>query len=153
MDLVVRAERLDDPAGARLLAAFGGEIAALYPGWDPGVGPSARAEEFVPPRGRFLVAYRGAHPVGCGGVKRLDDTAGEIKRLYVVPEERGRGVGRVLVGALEQAAVEFGWRTVRLDTGDQQPDALALFRSTDYREISDYNENPHASYWFEKSLY
>lgn len=59
---------------------------------------------------------------------------------------------RRLLGALEDAALELGWRTVRLDTGDRQPEALALFRSAGYREIPDYNANPYASYWFAKSL-
>jgi ribosomal protein S18 acetylase RimI-like enzyme len=69
-----------------------------------------------------------------------------------VPGARGRGLGRRLLRALEEAAAELGWHTVRLDTGDQQPDALALFRSAGYREIPDYNANPYASYWLEKRL-
>lgn len=152
MDPALRPERLDGPAGSRLIAAFTEEIADRYPGWTPGVGPSAHPDEFAHPSGRFLVAYSGNRPVACGGIKRLDDSTGEIKRLYVVPEARGEGVARLLLRALEDAAVEFGWRTVRLDTGDQQPDALALFRTAGYREIPDYNANPYASYWFEKSL-
>jgi GNAT superfamily N-acetyltransferase len=147
-----RTEPLDGPAGSLLLSAFAEEIASLYPGWNAGIGPSARPEEFVHPSGRFLVAYSGNRPVACGGVKHLDDTTGEVKRLYVVPDARGRGVGRRLLRALEDAAAELGWRTVRLDTGDQQPEALALFRSAGYREISDYNANPYASYWLEKPL-
>lgn len=118
----------------------------------PGRRTSARPEEFVDPSGRFLIAYCGNRPVACGGVKRLDNTTGEVKRLYVVPDARGRGVGRGLLRALEDAAAELGWRTVRLDTGDQQPDALELFRSAGYREIPDYNANPYASYWLEKRL-
>lgn len=90
--------------------------------------------------------------MACGGVKRLDDNTGEVKRLYVVQDARGRGVGRRLLRALEHAAAALGWRTVRLDTGDQQPDALALFRSAGYREIPDYNAKPYASYWLEKPL-
>lgn len=152
MDVVLRTEALDDPAGSRLLGAFAEEIASRYSGWNPGVGPSARPEEFVHPLGRFLVAYCGNRPVACGGVKRLDDTTGEVKRLFVVPNARARGVGRRLLRALEDAAAELGWRTVRLDTGDQQPAALALFRAAGYREISDYNANPYASYWLEKPL-
>lgn len=152
MDPRVRAERLDGAAGSRLLAAFTDEIASLYPGWNPGVGPTAHPDDFVAPGGRFLVAYDGDEPVGCGGVKRLDDTTGEIKRLYVAPGARGRGVARRLLQALEAAALTLGWDTVRLDTGDQQPEALALFRSAGYRAISDYSANPYASYWFEKSL-
>jgi GNAT superfamily N-acetyltransferase len=152
MDAVLVTEPLDAAAGSLLIGAFIEEIAPRYPGWKPDIGPSARPEEFVPPLGRFLIAYSGKRPVACGGVKCLDDTTGEVKRLYVVPDARGRGVGRRLLRALEDAAVEFGRRRVRLDTGDQQPDALGLFRAAGYREIPDYNANPCASYWFEKPL-
>lgn len=149
--MVLRAEPMDGPTASGLLGAFADEIGERYPGWNPGIGPSADPEEFVHPRGRFLVAYGDGRPVGCGGVKRLDEDTGEVKRLYVVPDARGRGVARKLLGGLEEAARELGWRTVRLDTGDGQPDALALFRSAGYEEIPDYNANPYARYWFEKT--
>ena len=152
MDAVLVTEPLDGAAGSLLVGAFIEEIASRYPGWNPDIGPSARPEEFVAPMGRFLIAYRGNRPVACGGIKCLDDTTGEVKRLYVVPDARGRGVGRHLLRALEDAAVDLGRRRVRLDTGDQQPDALALFRAAGYREIPDYNANPYASYWLEKPL-
>jgi GNAT superfamily N-acetyltransferase len=152
METVFRAEPLDGPTSARLLDAFAEEIASRYPGWNPSIGPSALPEEFIHPRGRFLVGYRGEHAVACGGVKRLDDTTGEIKRLFVVPEARGLRISRELLGSLEDAARELGWHAVRLDTGNKQPESLALFRASGYREIADYNANPFASYWFEKSL-
>ena len=96
--------------------------------------------------------YEGAEPVACGGLKRLDDRAAEIKRLYVSPEWRGRGLGHRLLDELERVAAEQGYETVRLDTGSQQPEALRLFRSHGYAEIGDYNGNRFASYWFEKRL-
>jgi GNAT superfamily N-acetyltransferase len=152
MEIDVRPEALDGVDGARLLGAFAEEIASLYPGWHPGIGPSADPDEFAHARGRFLVAYQGDRALGCGGVKRLDEATGEVKRLYVVPDARGEGVARQLLRALEDAAEELGLHTVRLDTGARQPEALALFRSAGYREIPDYNGNPYASHWLEKSL-
>jgi GNAT superfamily N-acetyltransferase len=145
-------EPLDGPAGHALLAAFVEEIAPLYPGWTPDVGPSATAVELSPPGGLFLVAYMDDQPVGCGGIKRLSDTTAELKRLYVAPHARNRGLAHSLVAALEDGARHAGYRVVRLDTGANQPAALELFRSAGYREIDDYNGNPHASYWFEKAL-
>jgi len=149
----LRTERLDGRAGQALIAAFFEEIVPLYPGiTGENPGPSATPEELGPPGGTFLVAYVEDEPVGCGGIKRLDDEAAELKRLYVAPTARKHGVARVLVNALEDAARQAGYRVVRLDTGNKQPAALELFRSTGYREIEDYNGNPHASYWFEKLL-
>jgi len=150
MDVVLRDEPFDGVAASDLLTAFASEIGLLYPGWHPGVGPSANPDEFAPPSGRFVVAYADGRPVGCGGVKRLDDRCSEIKRLYVAPDARKSGVARLLLQRLEHLARESGHAVVRLDTGDRQPGALALFRSAGYRHIADYNSNPFASHWLEK---
>jgi GNAT superfamily N-acetyltransferase len=90
--------------------------------------------------------------VACGGVKRLDDATGEIKRMFVAPEARGRGVARALLAALEETARGLGYERVRLDTGAKQPHAQALYASAGYAAIPDYNRNAYASYWFEKEL-
>ena len=124
----------------------------MYPGWDPSQGPTASREEILPPGGRFLVAFLGDRPVACGALKRLDSSTAELKRIYVRPEARGRGVARALLAGLERAARDAGYSRVRLDTGDRLPGAPALFRSCGYREIADYNANPFASLWFEKEL-
>ena len=87
-----------------------------------------------------------------GVVKRLDDETAEIKRMYVAPEGRSRGIARALLYALEAAARELGYRRVRLDTGADQPHAKALYLSVGYTEIPDYNGNPFASFWAEKEL-
>ena len=63
-----------------------------------------------------------------------------------------RGLARVLLGALEDAARGLGYSRVRLDTGPRQPHARALYESTGYRPVEPYNDNPFASYWGEKEL-
>lgn len=152
VDVDLRREPIDGPAGRALLAAFFDEIVPLYPGWSPGAGPTAEPHEVTPPRGCFLVAYDSDGPIGCVAVKKLDEHTGEIKRLYVAPNARRVGVARRLLGAIEDAAREFGCEVVRLDTGDKQPASLSLFRATGYVAIGDYNGNPYASYWMEKRL-
>ena len=152
MPVELRDEPLDGEAGAALMQAYTAEIASLYPGWHPGVGPSATPREFAPPTGRFVVAYDEARPVGCGGIKSLDERAAEVKRLYVAPEARGQGVAQAILARLEKAAREGGHSVVRLDTGDRMPAALKLFRSAGYRDIDDYNGNPVAAFWLEKPL-
>ena len=87
-----------------------------------------------------------------GGVKRLDDDACEIKRMYVVPEARGRGLARRLLDELEDAARGLGYRIARLDTGPQQPHAQRLYESAGYAAIGNFNANPFASFWGEKAL-
>lgn len=154
MQIDYRWERLDDPAGALLVGRFGEEMAALYPTFTndhPGA-PSSTAADLAPPHGGFVVAYTNGEPIGCGGLKRIDDAAVEVKRLYVAVDSRGRGVAAGLLATLEAAARELGYVRVRLDTGPSQPHALALFRSAGYREIGDYNGNSFAAYWLEKEL-
>jgi len=152
---VVRFEPLpaDRPPAADLIAAMVAEMAALYGPIDvPGM-PSATPADFAPPHGTFIVGFGddGA-PMCAGGVKRLDDDAAEIKRMYVVPAARGRGLARVLLAALEDAAHGLGYGTVRLDTGALQPHAQALYESAGYRAIGNFNANPVAAYWGEKRL-
>ena len=148
----LREEPADGRGAAPLLASFAAELAVLYPGWHPGVGPRAEPVDFAGPGGAFVVAYEGERAVGCGGLKRLDEQTAEIKRMFVAPQTRGRGVARAILAWLERAAAERGYGAIRLDTGPEQPHAAALYRSAGYREIADYNANPAASHWFEKPL-
>ena len=152
MDVALRERPPEAPGSLKLLDAFAAEIAELYPGWSPAVGPRAAPEDFAAPAGSFLVAYAGERPVGCGGLKRLDDRHAEVKRLYVSPEARGSGVARRILQGLEDEARARRYEAVRLDTGAHQPAALALFRSAGYVAIDDYNGNPYASHWLEKRL-
>jgi GNAT superfamily N-acetyltransferase len=142
-----------EPPASALLAALLAELAGMYGPVDGPDMPSATPADFAPPRGTFLVGLDSdGTPVCCGGVKGLTDGAAEIKRMYVVPGARGRGVARTLLGALEAAARELGYAVVRLDTGPHQRHAQALYESAGYRAIGNYNANPVATYWGEKRL-
>jgi GNAT superfamily N-acetyltransferase len=146
---------LDDDPAATLVDAMRVEIAELYDQLDlegedmPKAGP----DELGPPGGTFLVGFDSTgRPVCGGGVKRLEDGACEIKRMYVVPEARKRGVGRELLQALEDAALELGYQVARLDTGPRQPSAERMYRAAGYRPIRNFNGNPIASFFGEKLL-
>jgi pimeloyl-ACP methyl ester carboxylesterase/GNAT superfamily N-acetyltransferase len=142
-----------DGAGARVLVPdYVSEIRAMYPDWTPDVPPRLMPVDVEPPGGRWLVAYRHSKPVGCAALKRLDPTTAEIKRVYVAPEARGRGVARALLARLEEIARDVGYTTLRMDTGAKQPASVALFSSIGYAQVDDYNGNPVAAYWFEKRL-
>ncbi len=145
-------ESLHEPASSALVADYVDAIRAMYPEWTPDVPPRMTPEDVEPPSGRWLVAYLGSRPVGCAGLKRLDGRTAEIKRIYVAPESRGAGVARALIKRLEQIAQTAGYDTVRLDTGAKQQASVALFSSSGYEPIDDYNGNPVAAYWFEKRL-
>ncbi len=145
-------EASDTPVSVELQRAYFADIASRYPGWSPDLIPSADPAEVAPPVGAWVVAYLDDQPVGCGGVKRLDDTSAELKRVYLAAAERGRGLGRRLLEQLEQHARVLGYERLRLDTGNLQPEALGLFRSAGYEQIPDYNGNTWATHWMEKRL-
>ncbi len=141
-------------AGAKLAKAMRDEIAVIYDGLDLDGDhmPRAGAAELSPPGGAFLVGWVGDEPVCCGGIKRLDARACEIKKMYVVPELRGKGVARRLLYALEAKARDLGYEIARLDTGPKQTSARGLFESEGYAPIEDFNRNPVAAFWGEKRL-
>jgi GNAT superfamily N-acetyltransferase len=152
MHVTLTREAADSDASRELQQAFFRDIAARYPGWDPDEGPSADPSELGPPGGAWFVAYLGDRPVGCGGLKAVDRELGEIRRVFVDDSARGHGIGRQLLEALEQHARRLGYRRVRLNTGNRQPEALALFRAAGYREVEDFNGYAFAHHWLEKAL-
>jgi GNAT superfamily N-acetyltransferase len=109
------------PPASDLIAAMVEEMVPLYGRIDVPQAPSASASDFSPPGGVFLVGFDGGRAICGGGVKRLGDGAAEIKRMYVVPSARGRGVAGELLAALEDAARSLGYAVARLDTGAKQP--------------------------------
>ena len=88
--------------------------------------------EFAPPEGLFLVAYLDGEPVGCGGWRPHQDGRVELKRMYVRRATRGRGLSRLILAELERTAWTAGHRTVVLETGTRQPEAIGLYQSSGY---------------------
>jgi len=149
-----RPAAVDAGDGELLVQAMRDEIAELYDGLDldgPTM-PAAGASELRAPGGGFVVGYVDATPACCGGVKRLDERSCEIKKMYVVPPLRGRGVARALLHELEDVARRLGYELVRLDTGPHQGHAQTLFESEGYTPIEDFNGNPIAVFWGEKPI-
>jgi len=144
------------PAAQAAMTAYFAELSARFPaGFDP-TGYLA-PEDYNPPRGRFFLAVSNGSVMACGGLQWIDDpTAGEkraeIKRMWVDPAWRGRGLAGRLLRFLEQTAVESGRRTIRLDTNPVLLEAIAMYRKAGYTDIERYNDNPYAGLWFEKRL-
>jgi DNA-binding MarR family transcriptional regulator/GNAT superfamily N-acetyltransferase len=135
------------------LAEYFHELEARFDGgFDAEKENSACLDEMTPPKGLFVVARLQGDAVGCGGFKRVDQTTGEIKRVWTAPKARGMGVARRILHTLEAAARDMGLERLRLDTNRALKEAQALYRKEGYREVARFNHNPYAHCWFEKRL-
>ena len=146
-------EPFDSPDVQELCAAQQREMLALYEG-EADIGPKRDAAMFVPPRGVFVVVRDGEHAIACGGVTRFDDQRGELKRLYVRPEARGRGLGRLVLDELERHARELGFAALVLETGDKSEAALGLYRNAGFASVRCWPpyDSRELSLCFEKRL-
>jgi DNA-binding MarR family transcriptional regulator len=149
----VAADEPDSPDARLCLAAYFRELAARFEGgFDIGVESSAPVADMAPPSGLFVIARLDGEAIGCGGLKRVDETTGEIKRVWTAPSVRGLGIARRMLRTLEGAARKERLKTLRLDTNRALTEAHALYRSEGYQEIPRFNDNPYADHWFEKRL-
>jgi DNA-binding MarR family transcriptional regulator/GNAT superfamily N-acetyltransferase len=141
------------PDAVEAVSAYVAELDVRFPGgFDAGDAITADAAALSPPDGVFLVARAEDHPVACGGVQRLAEHIGEIKRMWVHPDLRGAGLGARMLHRLEEESARLGHRVVRLDTNSTLTEAIAMYERAGYRPIERYNDNPYAQAWFEKDL-
>jgi GNAT superfamily N-acetyltransferase len=136
-DLDLRPEPYDGPSALLLTAQVQDEYVQRYGGPDETV---LDPREFLPPRGAFFVGYLGDEPVVCGGWRALADFPGvaEIKRMYVSPSHRRRGLARLLLTHIEDSVRAAGFAQLWLETGVHQPEAMALYAAAGYHPIDGY---------------
>jgi putative acetyltransferase len=108
----------------------------------------------TPVRGTYLIAYVDGEPMACGALRPLEETAVEVRRMFVVKQARRRGLGRTILGALEEAASRFGYRVMRLETGNRQLPAMALYTACGFTQIEPFGEyvNDPTSVCYEKAV-
>ena len=126
------------PDATRLLAQLTEEIRRMYADrGDDGSG-GFDVEDVEQPASAFVIAYVDDEAVGCGAMRPCDEESGEVKRMFVRPEYRGRRIAAAILTALEQEAVRAGYRAMRLETGDRQPDAVRVYQRAGYRRTPPY---------------
>jgi GNAT superfamily N-acetyltransferase len=152
--LVIRRSTLASADAARLIAALNAELTAAFP--EPGATHfSLTGTDVEAGDGAFVIAYLEEAAVGCGAVRRLSEVTAELKRMYVEPSVRGRGIGRALVEALEREARLLGVSRVVLETGTRLAPAIKLYEALGYARIplfGEYLSSPDTSLCFGKSL-
>jgi putative acetyltransferase len=155
MDTRVTIEDPRSPISSMLIAELADEVAALYPDSHSGNGSSAFAGNANGPRSVFIIARDGDLALGCGALYPTNDpNVAEIRQMYVRSEERGKGIARVILAALESAAQEFGYRKLILEIGMRQPQAIGLYESCGYQRTIAYGVfvNEPLSICYEKVL-
>jgi len=153
VSISISAEPFESPDAQRLIAALDAGLAQLYPP-EQRFGPNLKAQHLESGRGTFLVARDDGRAVGCGAIRLVDATTAEVKRMYVEPDQRGKGVGRAVLISLEAAAWQLGARRLVLETGSHSPDALALYQGAGFTQIdcwAEYATSP-TSVCLEKKL-
>ena len=140
--LTIRREPPDQPDVARLIAALDAQMTALYPAESNHLLDIAALSG---PAVTFLVVRDGGEAIGCAAILRDPRGWGEVKRMVVRPDRRGRGIGRRVLSELEAVARDASLPFLRLETGIHNADALALYRRAGFVErgpFGDYAPDP-----------
>ncbi|TQM04193.1 GNAT family N-acetyltransferase [Pseudonocardia kunmingensis] len=146
------------PAGAAVLRAYMTDIVGRYQGRQATTDEVDAALRdhppvgLAPPEGVFLLARDGDDVVGCAGMQVLPGGVGEVRRVFVEPRARGRGIGTRLLRELERHAAVRGVTRLRLDTRHDLVEARALYARLGYAEVAPFNVGPYAEHWFAKEL-
>ena len=153
MSVALRPEAPDGAASRALWAEYQALLAERLDA--PPADPEhifASPESFSGPGSAWLVVYDGGNPVACGGLRRLDERTGEIKRMFVTARARGQGHARALLSELERRAAEAGQRRLRLITTEVLAEARALYAACGYAVVATPREGERQDYLMEKEL-
>lgn len=108
--------------------------------------------DYCPPTGVFVLVQHRDEVIGCGAIRRIDPRTAEVKRMWIAPAHRRRGVGMALIRHLEVLARRTGAARLVLDTSAELPHAVGLYTAAGFARAEPYNDNPHADRWFGKDL-
>ena len=157
-DTQIQRERPDQPDVVALLDALDTYLASLYP---PEANHILDVTALLAPEVRFVVARQLGRAVGCGAVRLMpaeaatgDQPYGEIKRMYVAPEQRGQGLGQQLLQALQSDLRDSGVDQALLETGQAQAEAVALYRKLGFEPCTAFGGYPDngLSVFYRKAL-
>jgi GNAT superfamily N-acetyltransferase len=153
MQITVAAEPFDSADARRLIAALDEHLASRYPP-EQRFGPNLKPQQIAAGLGTFVIARLAGRAVGCGALRKLDDISAEVKRMYVAPEVRGKGVARRVLEHLEGVGRELGVHRLVLETGIYQAEAIGLYHGAGYEPVRCWGEYAESvtSVCFEKRI-
>ena len=155
MDSIVNitTENPNDPICLELIRELSAELGKIY--GDDGAGAFSPDDAMVP-RSVFIVAWFHNEPVGCGALRPMkNETIAEIKRMFVRPSARGKGISRKILARLEDLGREFAYQKIWLETGTLQLEAVRLYETSGYSRIpcyGQYGQDNPLSLCYEKIL-
>jgi GNAT superfamily N-acetyltransferase len=126
------------PEAMQLIRALSEELSIRYEEDDGG--GNFDPADVQQPRSVFVMARLHGEAVGCGALRPMTHEIAEIKRMYVAPRARGLGIGRLILGELEEHGRRFRYRAIWLETGTRQPEAMRLYESAGYLRIPNYGQ-------------
>ncbi len=140
-------------AAANAMRAYRAELGARLAG-DPTLSHATDPAEVTPPRGDFCIVSEVAtgETIGFGAVHVVEPGVVEIKRMWLKPDVRGRGLGRFLLKHLENRARALGARRVILGVNEELVEAFGLYRASGYEQVERFEDNPHVTHFFGKQL-
>lgn len=137
--ITIAAEPFDSADARRLIDALDAHLSSRYSP-DQRFGPNLKPAQMAPGLGTFVIARVEGRAIGCGAVRLLDPTTVEVKRMYVEPEQRGRGVAKEILHHLEDAGRRLGAERAVLETGIHQDEAIGLYRRAGYAQVDCWGE-------------
>jgi putative acetyltransferase len=150
VEIKAAAEDVRSADATELIAELTAELAALYQTSDGSAG--FKPEDVEVPRAAFVIARIDGYPVGCGALRPLSATEVEVKRMYTRPEYRRKGVAQAIMTEFEVLARQFGYTTIKLQTGPLQPEAAALYERVGYYRIPKFSGNWDRVLAYQKDL-
>lgn len=139
MNLLIALEDANSPVATSLIYELNAELNAMYD-TEGGTG-DFHPDDVTVPRSAFIIAWVDGEAVGCGAIRPMEDERyTEVKRMYVRPAFRGRGISRRVLVDLEQRARDFNYRYLQLETGVLQPEAIGLYESFGFYRIPNFGK-------------
>ncbi len=139
MTVSIAAEPFDSADARRLIEALDEHIASRYVP-EQRFGPNLKSQQIAPGLGTFVIARIAGRAVGCGALRKLDETSAEVKRMYVAPDVRGQGVGKKILEHLEGVGRELGVHRLVLETGIYQAEAIGLYHQAGFEPVRCWGE-------------